>query len=291
MRTYEVGFKSVNFHAWAGKPTTMLVVEPDAVDAGTGAILCTHGWGGNRFQHREVMEHAAAKFNLVALAVEYRQSGFDFDPVTGTGACWPYDASFYQVLDVLNGLRETLALRPGLDRRRVYHFGGSQGGHIALLSALFAPDTFAAVYAGSPVTRITPDIATWAGREFSGRELSDRDVVEHAADFQCPVFLEHGTADAIVPHHEHTEPLERELKRLGKVHDVKYHEGGGHGLEPVTTRAESFKERAAELFRLVRPRAANDFSEGSCVRLKCLDKTLVIDWSQAASSAQLVRFE
>jgi hypothetical protein len=63
MKQYEIIFKSVNHHLWTGKPTTMLLVEPDKTDKNTGVMLFNHGWGGNRFQHKESM--------LFAVEIQY----------------------------------------------------------------------------------------------------------------------------------------------------------------------------------------------------------------------------
>jgi len=214
MWSYEIRFASMNnelFPKWI----TALVMEPARPGPGTGAMLFTHGWGGNRFGHRDRMEYACERFDLVCVAVEYRQSGYDFDAVGGTGALSPYDASFLQTFDVLNGLRTVLSNRPGLDRGRLFHYGQSQGGHIALLSAVYAPNTFAFVYGSSPLTFLGEEQIRWSGRDFSAWELSVRNVQEHAARIRCPVILEHGTADETVPWQPHSGALADRLKKLG----------------------------------------------------------------------------
>ena len=151
------------------KPIAVAVIEPDNVDTETGMMLFSHGWGGNRFQHQDKMEYTADRFNLICLSAEYRQSGYDFNPVTGKGSYVPYDASFHQVFDTLNALRHMLDLRPKTNRRRLFHYGGSQGGHIALLSAIYAPQTFAFIYASCPVTHLGREQQEWAGRTFQCR--------------------------------------------------------------------------------------------------------------------------
>ncbi|MCK4981788.1 MAG: acetylxylan esterase, partial [Victivallaceae bacterium] len=160
MKKYEIVFQSVNSETYS-KPLTALVLEPDLVNNETGAMLFTHGWGGNRFQHLDKMEYALDKYNLICVSVEYRQSGFDFDPVKGQGSYRPYDGSFYQVFDVLNGFRTVLELNNNINRKRLYHYGGSQGGHISLLSSIFAPDTFVFTYASSPIVHLTSECQKW----------------------------------------------------------------------------------------------------------------------------------
>jgi len=288
MPQYEITYLSVNSSVYP-KPTTALVVEPDRLNDDSGAILMTHGWGGNRLDMREMMEYASREFNLVCISVEFRQSGFDFDPVKGYGAYLPYDASFLQVFDVLNGLRTILDLRPGINRKRLFHYGGSQGGYLALQGAIFAPNTFAFIHAACPATHLTADILKWTGREFAPYELSVRNVIEHADLIQCPVSLTHGTADSTVPD-THTRELEARLKSLGKKYTAYYYEGAEHGLEPVTTRFESFKLIAAAPLKSLTHAGQDDFTAGSTVKIPCREKTLIIDWSKPTGSIDLFQW-
>jgi predicted esterase len=251
-------------------------------------MLFSHGWSGNRFQHQDKMEFAVDTFNLVCLCVEFRQSGFDYDPVKGLGSMAPYDLSFFQLIDVLNGLRQILALKPMVNRQRLFHYGGSQGGHLALLSAIYAPNTFAFVYAASPMTHVAQDMIAETGRSFAAYELAARDVFEHADAIRCPVFIEHGTADDVVRCDEHTRALEMKLKALGKSVHVDYYEGGGHALEPITTRLETFKKVAPEPLRTLHLVEPDDFARGSVIELLCADRTLRIDWSKPLTSTGLI---
>ena len=289
MKKYEISFPSSNSETYP-KMITALIISPDKINPDTGAMLFTHGWGGSRFQHQDKMEYTTELFNLVCISVEYRQSGYDFDPVKGAGAYLPYDASFYQVTDVLNGLREVLALHPELDRSRLFHYGGSQGGHIALLSSIFAPDTFAFVYTSSALVKLTDDIQPWAGRAFADFELSVRNVVEHAAMIQCPLFMEHGTADVTVPHC-HAEELERKLRKLGGTLKIKYYDGGDHSLEPAITKLEAFKAMAPEPMRQLKNPRPDNFMTGGKIKIDCGSKILTVDWSLESSSPEILKWE
>ena len=286
MRSYEVTFESVNGKVYT-KPITMLVIEPDTIDPDTGVMLFTHGWGGNRFQHQDKMEFTADAFNLVCLSVEFRQSGYDFNPVTGRGSYLPYDASFYQVFDVLNGLRFYLSLDRGINRERLFTFGGSQGGHVTLLASIFAPKTFAFTYASSPVTHLTAKFQESAGRAFADHELSIRNVIEHADAIQCPVFIEHGTADESVPHDTHTEALVGRLESLKKTVKVTYYKDGDHALQPTITKLDAFKAMAPDPMRTLTTDGDDDLTAGRTVVISCGDRTLTIDWSQPAHSTEL----
>jgi len=290
VKRYELTFRSVA-GVDAAKPICMLVIEPDEVGPRTGCMLFTHGWGGNRYQYEEMMAYAVDAFDLVAVSVEYRQSGYDFDPVRGEGADLPYDASFYQVFDVLNGLRRILSLRPGIDRSRIFHYGGSQGGHIALLGSIFAPNTFAFVYAACPITHMDLDGPLDPGRDFSEREKAIRDVVALSDRIGCKVYLEHGTADEVVPHDRHTVPLEEKLRRTGKLAGVRYHQGARHSLEPITTRLESFKRNAPAFLKALTNDRVDDFAAGRTIKIPCEGWTLVIDWSKGPDEPGLFSWE
>jgi predicted esterase len=289
MQEYELTFKSLNSENYA-KPITVLVMQPDKMDEHTGVMVFTHGWGGARFQHADKMAWTADRFNVVCLSAEYRMSGFDFNPVTGQGAYRPYDASFMQTFDVLNALRFVLGQYPSLNRRRIFHYGGSQGGHICLLSSIFAPNTFAFVYASCPLVRITPKKAAWSGREFAPYELSVRNVLEHSGLIRCPVYLEYGTADETVDCTEHSELLIQQLRRQNHALQVEVYEGGGHSLEPTITKLAAFQKMAPTPLQSLTSDTQDDFAAGSLVRIPCGEKTLHIDWSKPTADIHLVQW-
>ena len=289
MKSFEICIDSVNNEYYA-KKITSLVMTPDCVSENTSFLLFSHGWGGNRFQHRDKMEQICESYNRIAVCVEYRQSGYDFDSTTGAGSYLPYDASFLQVFDVLNSLRQVYELYPQCDRSRTVHYGGSQGGSLALLSAIFAPRTFAAIYASSPVVRLTEEIQTWAGRTFDPYELNVRDVLCHAEMIRCPVWLEHGTNDTTVPHFQHTMLLEKRLQELGKKHNVVYYEGGDHSLQPTITKINAFNRLIGDVLAADALSEADDFTAKRTVTVPCGDRTLQIDWGKDAASMELFRW-
>jgi dipeptidyl aminopeptidase/acylaminoacyl peptidase len=233
------------------------------------------------------MEATCESENRICVSAEYRMSGYDFDPVTGWGAYIPYDAGFMQLFDVLNCLRYVYQLYPSCDRSRTVHYGGSQGGWMALLSAIYAPKTFAAIYASSPLTRLTVQEIGWAGRSFEDRELACRNVLEHAELINTQLFLEHGTGDTTVPHYEHTEKLVARLAFLGKTHKVIYYPDGGHDLQPTISKLEAFEKMRNDFFSTPALTDTDDFTAGRVVKIPCGDWELTVDWSKPGESLEL----
>jgi dienelactone hydrolase len=271
------------------KPITVLAVTPDSVGPDTGLMHFAHGWGGNRFQYREMMQDFAERYDLVCVATEYRQSGYDFDPERGHGAYRPYDASHYQVVDCLLAVREALARFP-VNPTRLFAFGGSQGGHITLRMAEFCPRTFGMIVAGSSLTYIDPDRMAWTGRMMSADELAVRDTVRMAPCIDCPVVLMHGTADETVPD-RHTRVLEAALRRAGKEVVCRYIEGGKHMLEPVTNRHAVTKELADDYLRTIRTDGSSVFSRQDRVAVPCATQSFVLDWSRDGKDPKLMNWE
>ena len=192
------------------------------------------------------------------------------------------------MFDVLNGLRTVLGVHRQINRRRLFSYGGSQGGHIALLGAIFAPNTFGFVYGASPLVHLNEEPQrSWAGRGFAPWELSVRDVAAHADAIKCPVVLEHGTADDLLSCEAHTRRLAEKLTSLGRNVKVTYYEGGGHGLGPVTDRLETFKQTAPEYLRKATTEGWDDFLEGRAVEIACGERRLVIDWGRDCDSVDL----
>ena len=289
LKEHEIIFNSFNSIHYP-KRITVYIVAPEITDKNTGIMHFAHGWGGNRFQYQEMQREFANRYNLFCIAAEYRQSGFDFDATTGIGTDVPYDASNVQVVDCLNAVRKTLEVYPSLNKRRIISFGGSQGGHIAVLMSIFSPNTFALVVSASGISHITPELAGWAGRDFSEDELEIRNVVKMASLIPCPVVLMHGTADTELPE-GHTRNLEDGLHAAGKEVRVKYYEGGGHSLAPVSDRKSATVELADYLLKNVRNEKSLDFDEQRKIIIPCAKKNFVIDWSKPAEDPGLISWQ
>jgi dienelactone hydrolase len=289
MKTYDITFKSCNSEVYP-KPITAYVVEPTQMDENTGLMHFAHGWAGNRFGYKEMQEEFADRYNLVGVGTEYRMSGFDFDPVVGRGATLPYDVSNMQVIDCLNALRTVLGLYPDLNKKRIFDFGGSQGGHVAMLMSVFAPDTFALVISACGISQLDEYWAGRAGRSFDDDELAIRNTVQLAPRVKCPVVLMHGTADEAVED-DHTRVLEKALLDAGQTVVSRYYEGGNHQLGPVTNRRDATVELADNLLRESVNDKAIDFSAETEIRIPCVHKQFVIDWSKPVDAEDLVQWE
>jgi len=287
---YDLTFLSHNGPVAPPKSITVHVVQPPQLTPATGLLHIAHGWGGNRFQYRSLQQDWAARYNLVCCATEFRQSGYDFDPLRGTGWMLPYDASFLQTVDCLNAMRTVLASQPGLDRSRLYAFGGSQGGHLAILMAAYCPQTFALVGAASSVADPAPYIAKWGGRHLSAAEHAIRHAGELVRYLTCPIVLSHGLADAEVSA-EQTRILEAAARATGQPVRSRYIAGGGHMLEPVTTRQAVWEELADDWLRDARRTTPDDWAQGSTVRIPAADYTATLNWALPPADPQLLRWE
>lgn len=133
--------------------------ELKQVGPGTGIILSLHNWGGTGFVGTADPRTLVERFNLVAIGVDYLQSGKQAsidDPQ-------PYDFGWLQALDALRGL---YFVYHGLQTRqqpfatgRIYCTGGSGGGNVTLMANKLAPRTFACVIDLCGMAKLTDDIA------------------------------------------------------------------------------------------------------------------------------------
>ena len=129
------------------------------VGSGTGLMLTLHNWGGTACIGTADPRVLANEFNVVAICVDYLQSGA-WNPESATG---PYDFGYLQALDALRALYavQNALDRAGIafDRRRIFGTGGSGGGNVALMANKLAPRTFACVVDLSGMAKLTDDIA------------------------------------------------------------------------------------------------------------------------------------
>ena len=152
------------------------------VNEQTGLMLTLHNWGGTDCVGTASPTVLAEKFNVVALCVNYLQSG-PKDSIEGPE---PYDFGYLQSLDALRAL---WWLDHGLKGRgvkiatgRVFATGGSGGGNVTLMCNKLAPRTFACVIDLCGMKKLSDDIA------FKLPGGSDLDA-RYSRDPKSPNFL------------------------------------------------------------------------------------------------------
>ena len=125
----------------------------------TGLMLTLHNWGGTDCVGTASPTVLAERLNVVALCVNYLQSG-PKDSIEGPE---PYDFGYLQALDALRAL---WWLDHGLKSReikfaggRVFATGGSGGGNVTLMCNKLAPRTFAGVIDLCGMKKLSDDIA------------------------------------------------------------------------------------------------------------------------------------
>jgi len=131
----------------------------ESVNETTGLMLTLHNWGGTDCVGTADPKQLAARYNVVALCVNYLQSG-KADSIDGPEA---YDFGYLQALDALRALHW---LESGLTKRgkpfqprRTYCTGGSGGGNVSLMANKLAPRTFACVVDLCGMKKLSDDIA------------------------------------------------------------------------------------------------------------------------------------
>lgn len=154
------------------------------VTADTGLMLDLHNWGGVIFDGAPNPNELANAFNVVAIGVEYFQSG-DKDQPTDP----PYDFGYRQAIDALRALRFVQSAlraedRP-IDATRIYGCGGSGGGNVIQMANKLAPRAFACIVDLSGMASLTDDIAY---REPGGSALNAR----YSRDPASPAYLPKG---------------------------------------------------------------------------------------------------
>ena len=269
-----------------GREIDVLVAEPPVVNEETGFLLMLHGYGSNRKRYvNGALERWCARYNVVCIVPEYRDSGFDFDPVGGQGVKKPYDFSHLQVCDALNAYQTVRMKYPQANAKRSIIWGSSQGGHIALLASAFAQHTFSFTFAASTVALITHTFTEeYMGRKLTNDELAIREAPRWISRVNAPVALVHGTADGIcIP--KHSQEVAVALVNAGKDVSLKFIPGGDHALEPVTTIFEQTELIADEALHFAtRSGIGDDFERKSKHILECPGGTkFTLDFSNGVA--------
>ncbi len=163
----EDGAVALPAQEWSQKPgprqVRALIHYPQgelaSVNAQTGVMLSLHNWGGEDCVGTADPQTLANRLNVVAVCVNYLQSGRRSsleDPE-------PYDFGYLQSLDALRALwfvgHRLQQAGIAYDDRRLYCTGGSGGGNVTQMAAKFAPRTFACVIDMCGMKKLSDDIA------------------------------------------------------------------------------------------------------------------------------------
>lgn len=198
--------------------------ELAGINSQTGIMLTLHNWGGTDCVGTANPVELAKRLNVVALCVNYLQSG-QKDSIEGPE---PYDFGYLQALDALRAVYWIRAKlidsgRPFADSR-LYSTGGSGGGNVTLMANKLAPRTFTCVIDLCGMKKLSDEIAfnlpgngglnaRWSQDPASTRYLTTDDqelrFVGHPGHLAimkklgatCRILVVHGIDDAVTyPH-------------------------------------------------------------------------------------------
>ncbi|MDK2970562.1 MAG: Prolyl oligopeptidase family [Candidatus Sumerlaeota bacterium] len=130
-------------------PMDVICIEPSAgVTASTGVLIHLAGIGVDCDRPRTSTSPDPAwpdSKDVIVARVFYRN--LPFYP--------PYDFGKYQIIDVLRGLNAVLEHYPQVDKRRLYLYGESGGGHLALQTLHASRGVWAEAHVHSAITKIS----------------------------------------------------------------------------------------------------------------------------------------
>lgn len=294
----------------------------DSVNDKTGVMLTLHNWGGTDCVGTADPRTLAKSLNVVALCVNYLQSG----KADSIDAPEPYDFGYLQALDALRALwfaREGLksAGKP-YDDGRLFCTGGSGGGNVTLMANKLAPRTFACSIDMCGMKTLSDDIAfnlpggsslnaRWSRDVLSKNHLTlDEQELRfvghpgHLAEMQrlgatSKLFVVHGVEDSTCPYADAVQMVE--LMQAAKLDvepkwvtkeglDSQVFTSAGHALGNrtqivLTVGAMSLAVDGPDARR--RPGPA-DFDRREAIRYRTTNGEFVIDY---AAGYPVSRFE
>lgn len=205
------GIGDVPFTGWIGISATL----PQNHSCKTGLLLMIHGMGSDWNEHDSITVQWANQFDLICIQVRDRHAG-------PRGLEIPIDLGKYQTIDCLRAVAWSME-RWQINRRRIYVWGGSGGGHMALMALVMAPNLFAGGVVCAPFTH-----PTFPG-EIEGEwqdgwirrcipqgpvpedEITIRSPLRLSQRIKAPLLLMHGDADSVISV-EHSRRLARVMK-------------------------------------------------------------------------------
>lgn len=203
------------------------------VNEQTGIMLTLHNWGGTDCVGTASPQVLADKLNVIALCVNYLQSGVQAsvnDPE-------PYDFGYLQALDALRAVyfvRHTLAeAGKKYAEGRLFATGGSGGGNVTLMVGKLAPRSFAVLVDICGMSRLTDDMAYGlpGGTDLDARFKREPDSLN---------YLTPGRQDLhFVGHPDHLATMQK----LGSMHHLYV----AHGVEDASCPVADAQEMVANM--------------------------------------------
>ncbi|MGI5819749.1 MAG: alpha/beta hydrolase fold domain-containing protein [Armatimonadota bacterium] len=232
-----------------------------ADDAINPAVVFIHG-GGWRNGDKAGGFRAVRGDRFIAQGVAVISIGYRLSGVA------PYPAAVDDCLAAVRWIRENAeGLKVDPDRMAVW--GGSAGGHLALMMGFREPgpedagadgapppNFFRCVVALNPPTDLTADdemhreralLAFMAAtREEAPERYAEASPLTHLSADDPPVFIMHGTADRTVPYNQAL-VLQERMEEVGVPVTLVTFEGAGHGLSGADREdVEATMQRAVE---------------------------------------------
>lgn len=165
-------------------------------------LVGLHSWSYGRTNQEEILFPWAEKYNFHLLLPEFRGPNLESNPQR-TLAC----GSLHAMQDIRDAI-DYVIREDNADPACVFLYGGSGGGHMALMMAGFCPDVFAAIAAFVPIT----DLEKWAGESAHYRshilaccgddpaEMAKRSPMSYIDTIaKANVKIFHGKYDPVVP--------------------------------------------------------------------------------------------
>ncbi|QEH33493.1 Carboxylesterase NlhH [Aquisphaera giovannonii] len=191
-------------------------------------VVCIHGggWsGGDKAEFRQAL-FALAQQGLAVASLQYRLAPRH-----------PFPAQYDDVKAAVSFLRAK-AKEWSIDPGRVAAFGGSAGGHLALLLATDPDVNLKAVVSMAGPTRLNtplPDLSARLVRQLIGTPGTVSasywrtvNPIDRVGPHVAPILLIHGDRDEIVPYEQSVSMFEA-CKVAGVEVELLTIPGGGHG--------------------------------------------------------------
>jgi dipeptidyl aminopeptidase/acylaminoacyl peptidase len=201
-------------------------------------VVGLHTWSFDRFNQQNNMLPLCIERGWALLLPEFRGPNVNTNP-RAAQAC----ASTLARQDVIDAVNWTID-KYAVDRDSIFLFGGSGGGHMALMMAAYAPQLWRAVSSWCPIT----DLADWHAEnkgygphieaccggtpDDKMEEYKDRSPSQYLDSLMpANLSIHHGRADKSVPY-THTLKLAMQLEAMR--HPRLFFEifDGGHELKP-----------------------------------------------------------